>query len=174
MTSKGVECIDAGNWLEFSLKWCKLSVMAYQITGNTKVCSTADPGWQQKSIKVPHDWPSVVGGGGVEVVVGFQRSPMDSSHHGQYCSRFHGPLAKYVYLLIEHAPGMPGTFYPLLAVSFEVSGGENVPGIPSACTHHIFTYLARGPRHDVIMGFLHWCTLHIVMSHNRNITYWCR
>ena len=32
-----------------------------------------------------------------------------------------------------------------LAVSFEVSGGENVPGIPGACATHNFTYLAWGP-----------------------------
>ena len=32
-----------------------------------------------------------------------------------------------------------------LAVSFEVGGGENVPGIPGACAAHNFTYLVRGP-----------------------------
>ena len=32
-----------------------------------------------------------------------------------------------------------------LAVSFEVADGENVPGIPGACTTRNFTYLARGP-----------------------------
>ena len=31
------------------------------------------------------------------------------------------------------------------AVSFEVGGGENVPGIPGACTTRTFTYLVRGP-----------------------------
>ena len=30
-------------------------------------------------------------------------------------------------------------------VSFEVGGGENVPGIPGACATHDFTYLIRGP-----------------------------
>ena len=33
----------------------------------------------------------------------------------------------------------------LLAVSFEVGGGENVPGIAGACATHKFTYLLRGP-----------------------------
>ena len=33
----------------------------------------------------------------------------------------------------------------LLAVSFEVGGGENVPGIPGACATHNYTYMARGP-----------------------------
>ena len=33
----------------------------------------------------------------------------------------------------------------LQAVSFEVSGGENVPGIPGACATRNFTYLVRGP-----------------------------
>ena len=32
-----------------------------------------------------------------------------------------------------------------LAVSFEVGGGENVPGIPGACATSNFTYLVRGP-----------------------------
>ena len=33
----------------------------------------------------------------------------------------------------------------LLAVSFEVGGGENVPGIPRACAIRHFTCLVRGP-----------------------------
>ena len=80
-----------------------------------------------------------------------------------------GPFARYVKFRVAHAPGMPGTFSPpprvsnpdmhhgrcathvpwympgSLTVSFEVGGGENVPGIPSACTTRNFTYLARGP-----------------------------
>ena len=32
-----------------------------------------------------------------------------------------------------------------LAVSFEVGGGENVPGIPGAYTTRNFAYLVRGP-----------------------------
>ena len=32
-----------------------------------------------------------------------------------------------------------------LAVSFEVGGGENVPGIPGACATCNFAYLVRGP-----------------------------
>ena len=32
-----------------------------------------------------------------------------------------------------------------LAVSFEVGGGENVPGIPGACATRNFTYLVIGP-----------------------------
>ena len=32
----------------------------------------------------------------------------------------------------------------LLVVSFEVSGGENVPGIPGACATCNLTYLVRG------------------------------
>ena len=35
-----------------------------------------------------------------------------------------------------------------LAVSFEVGGGENVPGIPGACATHSSTYLVRGPWHS--------------------------
>ena len=31
------------------------------------------------------------------------------------------------------------------AVSYEVGGGENVPGIPGACAILNFTYLVRGP-----------------------------
>ena len=70
----------------------------------------------------------------------------------------HGPLTRYVKLGVAHAPGMSGTFCPppwfsdpdmhhdtcvthvpwcmprsLLAVSFDVGGGENVPGIPGVC-----------------------------------------
>ena len=78
---------------------------------------------------------------------------------------WHGPLAGYVKLRVTHAPGMAGTFSsPLrvsdpgmhhdtfvtyvpwcIAVSFEVGGGKNVPGIPGACATRNFSYLARGP-----------------------------
>ena len=42
----------------------------------------------------------------------------------------------------------------LLAVSFEVGGGENVPGIPGTCATRNFAYLVRGP----------WCMLKTVRS----------
>ena len=32
-----------------------------------------------------------------------------------------------------------------VAVSFEIGGGENVPGIPGVCATRNFTYLVRGP-----------------------------
>ena len=35
-----------------------------------------------------------------------------------------------------------------LTVSFEVGGGENVPGIPGACATRNFTYLVRGQWND--------------------------
>ena len=74
----------------------------------------------------------------------------------------HGPLARYVKLRVAHAPGMLGTFSPPLGVSdpdmhpdacrdrslvvtFEVSGGKNVPGIPGACAIRNFAYLGRSP-----------------------------
>ena len=36
-------------------------------------------------------------------------------------------------------------WYRYLAVSFEVGGGENVPGIPGACATRKFADLVRGP-----------------------------
>ena len=79
-----------------------------------------------------------------------------------------GPLDRYVKFQVAHAPGMPGTFprhrrlvIPtcimarasrtcrdacrdrLLVVSFEVDGGESVPGIPGATGN--LTCLVRGP-----------------------------
>ena len=35
-----------------------------------------------------------------------------------------------------------------LAVSFEISGGRNVPGLPGGCETRNVTYLARGPRSE--------------------------
>ena len=83
---------------------------------------------------------------------------------------FHVPLTRYVKLRVAHAPGMPATFsrhrlqrQPLVSdpgthqgtcvahVPWCMSGsltrgvGENVPGIPGACTTRNFTYLVRGP-----------------------------
>ena len=43
----------------------------------------------------------------------------------------------------------------LLAVTFGVGGGENVPGIPGACATGNFTYLVRGP----------WCGRSIAATH---------
>ena len=60
--------------------------------------------------------------------------------------------------------GNAGNVFPLPRVgdsdmchgtSFEVGGGENVPGIPCACETRNFTYLVRGPwftPEDEIMG----------------------
>ena len=38
-----------------------------------------------------------------------------------------------------------------LAVSLEVGGGENVPGIPGACTTRNFTYLITGPLPSLLL-----------------------
>ena len=83
-------------------------------------------------------------------------------------AKMYGPLARYMKLRVVHVPGMSGTFSPplrmsdpwrtcrgacrdrKLAVSFEVSGGENVPGIPGACTTRNFTYLAWGLWHGML------------------------
>ena len=46
-----------------------------------------------------------------------------------------------------------------LAISFEVGGGENVPGIPGACATRNFTYLVRGP-----CNCLHHAQLHLQVS----------
>ena len=83
---------------------------------------------------------------------------------------WHGSLASYVKLWVAHAPGMLGTFprhrgygdsdmhhgtcvthVPWYMPESLTSGFPwslwqgNVPGIPSACATHNFTYLARGP-----------------------------
>ena len=79
-----------------------------------------------------------------------------------------GSLARYVKLLVAHAPALPGTFSPpprvsdpdihhgtcvthlpqcmldrWITVSFDVGDRENVPGIPGASATRKFTYLVR-------------------------------
>ena len=44
----------------------------------------------------------------------------------------------------------------LLAVSLDIGGGDNVPGIPSACATRNFTYVVRGP----------WCSKRKMASTN--------
>ena len=85
------------------------------------------------------------------------------------CYFLRGPLARYVQLRVAHALGRPATFSPpqrisdpdmhhgtwhtcrnacrdrWLAVSFEIGGGENAPGIPSAYTIRNFTHRKRDP-----------------------------
>ena len=92
--------------------------------------------------------------------------------HANYLSTlaFNRPLDRYAKLRVVHARRKTGTFPPhrgltisacitarasrtcrdacrdrKLAVSFEVGGGENVPGIPGTFTTRNFTYLVRGP-----------------------------
>ena len=80
------------------------------------------------------------------------------------------PLTRYLKLRVAHAPGMSGTFSSpqrvsdadmhhgncmthvpwcmsgsLTSISFEISDGENVPGILGACATRNCRYLARGP-----------------------------
>ena len=92
--------------------------------------------------------------------------PMEAPFHfiKQNKNVSNGPLIRYVKLRVAHAPGMPATFSPplmasdpdmhhgtrvthvQLEVSFEVGGGENVPGIPGVCV----TYLVRGPWNIIV------------------------
>ena len=95
-----------------------------------------------------------------------------------------GPLTRYVNLRVAYAPGIPGRRFPrywvhrkplvndpgmhhgtcVTHVPWCMSGsltrgdGENVPGIPGACTTRNFTYLARGSCP------LHW-SLHTFAAH---------
>ena len=55
----------------------------------------------------------------------------------------HGGLAIPTYITARAWRCMPES---LTTVSFEVGGGENVPGIPGSCATRNFTYLVRGPR----------------------------
>ena len=86
-----------------------------------------------------------------------------------------GPLARYAKLRVAHAPGIPGAFFPALTstetlvndpgmhrgtcvthVPGCMSGsinhgyGENVPGIPGACTTRNFTDLVKAPLLEVV------------------------
>ena len=96
------------------------------------------------------------------------------------CSKmplFIKPLTRYVTLRVAHAPGMPGTSsspptsnetasqrsrHASWHVSWCMSGwltrgdGENVPGIPGACTTRNFTYLARGPWSFIRIKEIFW------------------
>ena len=57
-----------------------------------------------------------------------------------------------------------------IAVSFEVCGGENVPGIPCACARRNFTYVVRGlgPCSAIFISSLSWgCTGGRVTSRDR-------
>ena len=98
----------------------------------------------------------------------------------------HGPLTRYVKLRVAHAPGMRGAFSPppprkklvidpgihhdtcvshvpwCMSESLTLGDGENVPGIPSACTTCYFKYLSRGRWDISCRGVLprSWCPRH--------------
>ena len=64
-----------------------------------------------------------------------------------------------------------------LAVSFEIGGGENVPGIPGACATRNFVYLARGPwrRSDTVLLCLFHCGLvtpYDIVDMDHHWTWW--
>ena len=50
-------------------------------------------------------------------------------------------------LRVAHAPRMPGMFsrHRAFAISVEIGGGENVPGIPGACTTRNFYVFGKRP-----------------------------
>ena len=52
------------------------------------------------------------------------------------------------------------------SVSFEIGGGENVPGIPGACATRYFTYLVRGSLVLTITRIvLTFCSVCVLLSH---------
>ena len=107
----------------------------------------------------------------------------------------HGPLTRYVKLWVAHEPGMPERFprhrfqrkslvsgsgmhhgtcvthVPwCMSGSLTREGGENVPGIPSACATRSFTYLARGPLWAAWNGGKPWATqLQAILTIHDNI-----
>ena len=78
----------------------------------------------------------------------------------------HWSLARYVKVLVAHAPGMPGTFSPPMTwketanwrsrhASRTSGSGEivlGISGIPCVCATCNFTYLVRGPSWSGDMG----------------------
>ena len=67
-------------------------------------------------------------------------------------------------ICVTHVPWcMPGS---LTSGFFEVGGGENVPGIPGACSSHNFAYLAKGQ----CMWFI-FCTTNVLVWNLSSIVY---
>ena len=126
-------------------------------------------------------WGGVIGWQNVPEAVGLDDWRKDRVSVGNsrwlYLSRY-GPLARYVTLLVAHAPRMPGTFSPPpwvndpdmhhgMCVTHEPwcmsgsltsgflwsrsRGSEKIPGIPSACAPRSFTFLVRGSWRGVLI-----------------------
>ena len=84
---------------------------------------------------------------------------LNRDHHGLWLDKvlpienllIRGPLTSYAKLRVAHALGNAGNAFPATDVPWYMSGsliggfGENVPGIPGACTTRNFTYLVRSP-----------------------------
>ena len=122
--------------------------------------------WICHFASAPHMWIRRLAKPASRLVMGIITSMRNGGMH----IPTHGPLTRYVYLRVAHAPGMLGTFSrhqlqrkPLISDpgmhhgtcvthvpwcmsgSLNRGGGENAPGIPGACAIRIFTYLSRGP-----------------------------
>ena len=156
INSKSNYCSSNGNGatleIVFSFQWVVLITHKYVITIQ----------WRQMGIRVSKIiekstvWSTVQSGWGKE-----------RSTTAPLC--LNGPLTSSEKLRVAHTSGMHGTFSPPLrvgdtdmhhgtcvthvlwcsqdrqpAVSLEVGGGENVPGIPGAYATSYFTYLIRG------------------------------
>ena len=104
----------------------------------------------------------------------------------------HGSLVRYIKLRVVHAPGREHfsrhrglailTCITALAwrtcrdafrdrwlvVSFDVSGRENVPGIPGTCATRNFTYLVRVPCEQMVTELLE--TVLLKLAHPKSCT----
>ena len=83
----------------------------------------------------------------------------------------HGPLTRYIKLLVAHAPGMPGKFSRHWLQRKPV---VNDPAIPGVCATYKCTYLVRGPLlGDKFMGWMgsHWFCFGICCKFNGRVLY---
>ena len=62
----------------------------------------------------------------------------------------HGAIGRYWWPITSPLSHSKSASYQIRNITgYACGGGENVPGIPGTCTTRKFTYLARGPWHEI-------------------------
>ena len=154
-------------------------MMASQSNGNSIVCQAASSCQENHNIKILHYWPFVEGSHQRSVTrkafsMGLLPDTQNWGLRMRRECRERFPRHRLQRKPLVSDPGMHHgtcvTHVPwCMSGSLTSGGGENVPGIPSACATRNFAYLVRGPCHGVMVircntGFLIWDTKHIACN----------
>ena len=162
------QCVQSPtcNSMVHTLQWRHMSAMTSEITGNPIVCNSffrlatytsefaITGSLQVESINCR--FPSQKASNANNFSMGLSPDTQNYGLHMRRECRERFPRHRLPWKPLGSDPGMyHGTLVmhvPWCMLGSPTRGaGENVPGIPGGCTTNNFTYLVRGPWHEVVM-----------------------